>query len=158
MFGKKDSDTSSSSTTLVSKNTEIVGDIHFTGSLMIEGTVKGNVYTTEAGDAHAHILDTGVVEGEIRVPSIAINGTVSGDVYSSKHIELATKAVVNGNVHYESIEMVKGAQVNGNLLYRAVADVQLKSTGNIPGKSLDGKDNKVTAELKTLSPASVKKA
>ncbi|MGH1486376.1 MAG: bactofilin family protein [Cellvibrionaceae bacterium] len=119
MFGKKETATSFSagSTTLVSKNTEIVGDIKFTGNLMIEGTVRGNVYTSGGADAHARVLDKGVVEGEIRVPTLVINGTVNGDVYSDKHIELAAKAVVNGNVHYSLIEMVKGAQVNGNLVY-----------------------------------------
>ncbi len=119
MFGKKETSTSFSagSTTLVSKNTEIVGDISFSGNLMIEGKVKGNVYVTDGADAHARVLEKGVVEGEIRVPTLVINGTVNGDVYSDKHVELAAKAVVNGNVHYALIEMVKGAQVNGNLVY-----------------------------------------
>jgi cytoskeletal protein CcmA (bactofilin family) len=86
---------------------------------MIEGRVKGNVYCNDGVDAHARVLEKGVVEGEIRVPTLVINGTVNGDVYSDKHIELAAKAVVNGNVHYAMIEMVKGAKVNGNLVYTA---------------------------------------
>lgn len=123
MFGKKETSTSLSagSTTLVSKNTEIVGDINFSGNLMIEGKVTGNVYVSSGSDAHARVLEKGIVEGEIRVPSIVINGTVNGNVYSDKHVELAAKAVVNGNVHYNLIEMVRGAQVNGNLVYSAEA-------------------------------------
>ncbi len=119
MFGKKETSTSFSagSTTLISKNTEVVGDIKFSGNLMVEGSVNGNIYSVDGADAHARVLDNGIVEGEIRVPTIVINGTVNGDVYSEKHIELASKAVVNGNVHYELIEMVKGAQVNGNLVF-----------------------------------------
>jgi cytoskeletal protein CcmA (bactofilin family) len=119
MFGKKNTSTnfSAGSTTLVSKNTEIIGDINFSGNLMIEGKVKGNVFCSEGSDAHARVLEKGVVEGEIRVPTLVINGTVNGDVFSDKHIELAAKAVINGNVHYNLIEMVKGAQVNGNLVF-----------------------------------------
>ena len=121
MFGKKETSASLSagSTTLVSKNTEIVGDINFSGNLMIEGKVTGNIYVSSGSDAHARVLEKGIVEGEIRVPSIVINGTVNGNVYSDKHVELAAKAVVNGNVHYNLIEMVRGAKVNGNLVYSA---------------------------------------
>lgn len=128
MFGKKETSTSFSagSTTLVSKNTEIAGDITFTGNLMIEGAVKGNIFASEGSDAQATIMEKGVVEGQIRVPTLVINGMVNGDVYSDKHIELAAKAVVNGNVHYTLIEMVKGAQVNGNLVY-AGKKAQVKS-------------------------------
>ena len=119
MFGKKSTATSFSAgaTTLISKGSEVIGDIKFTGNLMIEGVVRGNVYAEDGADAQARVLEKGRVEGEISVPTLVINGTVQGDVYSSKHIELAAKAVVDGNVHYTSIEMVKGAQVNGNLLY-----------------------------------------
>ena len=119
MFGKKSTSTSLSSgaTTLIAKGTEVIGDIKFAGNLMIEGVVRGNVYAEDGADAQARVLDKGLVEGEIRVPTLVINGTVKGDVYSSKHIELAAKATVDGNVHYMSIEIVKGAQVNGNLLY-----------------------------------------
>lgn len=124
MFSKKETSTSFSagSTTLISKNTEVIGDIKFSGNLMIEGTVKGNIYVADGADAHARVLDNGFIEGEICVPTLVINGKVNGDVYSSKHIELAAKAVVNGNVHYSLIEMVKGAQVNGNLVYNKHSD------------------------------------
>jgi len=107
----------SGSTTLISKSTELVGDIHFNGNLEIEGRVRGNIYAEEGSDARVRIMEKGLVEGEICVPTIVINGSVQGDVHSSKHVELAAKAAVQGNVHYNMIEMVKGAQVNGSLLY-----------------------------------------
>ena len=107
----------SGSTTLISKSTELVGDIHFNGNLEIEGRVRGNIYAEEGSDARVRIMEKGLVEGEISVPTIVINGAVHGDVHSSKHVELAAKAAVQGNVHYNMIEMVKGAQVNGSLLY-----------------------------------------
>ncbi len=107
----------SSNHTLISKGTSIVGDIHFSGDLQVEGTVKGNIIAESGNDAKLVIANKGVVEGEINVPMVVINGNVTGNVCSTKHIELAAKAVVEGNVHYQLIEMVKGAQVNGSLLY-----------------------------------------
>ncbi|MGS2718179.1 bactofilin family protein [Eionea flava] len=121
MFGKKEKKAAfaAGGTTLISKHTEIVGDLHFSGTLMIEGQVKGNIYAVDADNAQARVLESGKVEGEIRVPTLVINGSVTGNVYSSKHIELAAKTVINGNVHYSLIEIVKGAQVNGSLVYSA---------------------------------------
>lgn len=106
-------------TTLISKSTEVVGDIHFSGSLEIEGVVKGNIIANNKGDAKVNVREKGRVEGDITAPLIMINGQVRGNVHSDKHIELAAKAMVEGNVHYHMIEMVKGSQVNGSLVYSA---------------------------------------
>lgn len=128
----------SGSTTLVSKSTEIVGDIHFTGNLEIEGRVRGNIVAAEGADARVRIMEKGSVEGEITAPSVVINGRVSGNVHSSRHIELAEKAVVEGNVHYSLIEMVKGAQVNGSLVYGSVDStvVEMPQSDGDEGDSL----------------------
>lgn len=103
--------------TLISHSTEIVGDVHFTGELIIEGNVKGNIYAEDDSGAVIRVPENGSVEGEICVPAIIINGFVQGDVRSAKHIELAAKAVVVGNVYYNLIEMVLGSEVNGNLMH-----------------------------------------
>jgi len=120
MFGKsKDIPpaVSSHAHTLISRNTEIVGDIHFSGELIIEGRVKGNIYAEDDSAALIRVAENGAVEGEICVPSAVINGLIQGDVRSANHIELASKAVVVGNVYYNLIEMVMGSEVNGNLIH-----------------------------------------
>lgn len=103
-------------TTLISRHAEVKGDVHFRGNLVIEGKVNGNVSAESDGDARLQVVDSGVIEGEIRVPHVVINGNVKGDVHAGKHLELAAKAVIEGNVHYQLIEMLKGAQVNGALV------------------------------------------
>jgi cytoskeletal protein CcmA (bactofilin family) len=102
----------SSVPTLISSGTEILGDIHFDGELIIEGRVKGSIHALEDSSAVK-----GVVEGDIRVPSAVINGLVQGDVVCGKHIELASKAIVVGDLHYNLIEMVLGSEVNGKLMH-----------------------------------------
>ena len=119
MFGSSDSKIKlhGPANTLISRSTEIVGNVHFSGELIIEGKVKGNIYAEDESDALIIIAEKGSVEGEICCPSIIVNGLVQGDVRSTKHIELAAKAVVVGNVYYHLIEMVMGSEVNGNLLH-----------------------------------------
>ncbi len=107
--------------TLVSRDTEVVGDIKFTGELVVQGTVRGNIIASSEGSATVKLVDGGKIEGEIHAPKVVINGHITGDVHSGDHVELAAKAKVEGDVHYCLIEMVKGAQVNGSLLYAGAA-------------------------------------
>lgn len=103
--------------TLISNKTQIEGDLHFSGGLHIDGTVKGTIRADESSEAIIRISDVGEVDGDVIAPHIIVNGTVHGDVYSSKHIELAANASIKGNVYYHLIEMVMGAEVNGNLVH-----------------------------------------
>ena len=120
MWGQKETDMAfqgGNSTTLISKDSEIIGDINFSGDLEIQGKVKGNIIAKSDSNATVRVVEGGQVNGEIRAPKIIVNGDVSGDVHCSEHVELAAQAKVEGNVNYNLIEMVKGAQVNGNLVY-----------------------------------------
>jgi cytoskeletal protein CcmA (bactofilin family) len=117
MFGSKKKTAFSNNHTLISRSAKLVGDLYFNGELQIEGKVCGNIIADSEENARVVVADSGIVEGEICVPVAIINGQVHGDLHSTKHVELAAKAVVVGNVYYQLIEMVKGAQVNGNLIY-----------------------------------------
>jgi len=125
MLGKKGKARSTQNfETLLSGKAEVVGDVHFSGGLHIDGVVKGNVIAKDDPKTVVRVSDRGLVEGEIRAPNVIINGTVKGNVYSSEHVELAAKAVVTGNVYYKLMEMVMGAQVNGQLMHHDDAGVQ----------------------------------
>jgi len=128
--------------TLISNKSEFIGDLHFTGGLHIDGRIKGNLIADEQSGAVVRISESGVVEGEIRVPNVIINGSVVGNVYSGQHIELAKKALVNGDVHYNMMEMVMGAQVNGSLIHQ--------------GQAKNGKGRKQTEPTVNLEPAESK--
>lgn len=122
--------------TLISRQTEIIGDLRFNGELIVEGRIKGNVYADDESGALIRIAETGVVEGEIWVPTAIVNGLVKGDLHSSKHLELAAKSVVVGNVFYNLIEMVMGSEVNGSLMQIARAQQDAKRLSGSHEKSL----------------------
>jgi len=117
MFGKSNNHFHVGATTLISKGTEIKGDLHFSGNLEIEGVIRGNIIAEEGSHAAVRVLHKGKVVGEINAPTVVVNGEVEGDVRSGKHLELAAKAVITGNVYYHFLEVVKGAQVNGNMVF-----------------------------------------
>lgn len=115
MFNKDSRD--ESGITLIATNCEVAGDVHFSDQLQVNGIVKGNIYAQSGSKATVTISEKGRVKGEIRVPNVIVNGKVFGDIRSDKHIELATKAEVKGNVYYNLIEMVKGSRVDGHLVH-----------------------------------------
>ena len=103
---------------LIGQNTEIRGDVCFSGGLHVDGVVKGSVIAEKGDDSVLTLSERGTIEGEVRVPNVVVNGTVIGDVHAGGHVELASHARVHGNVYYSLIEMAMGAEVNGNLVHR----------------------------------------
>ena len=77
----------------------------------------GSVLADDDSRSILTLNESGVIEGEVRVPHVVLNGTVSGDVHSLERIELASKARVKGNVYYRLLEMAIGAEVNGKLVH-----------------------------------------
>ena len=118
MWGAKDKRKNTPIDTLIGRNTEIVGDVAFSGGLHVDGRVNGNVVATTDTNAVVSISEHGEVEGEVRVPHVLVNGKVLGDVYASDRLELAPNARVADNVFYNLIEMAAGAEVNGKLVHQ----------------------------------------
>lgn len=128
MFGSKKNDQfAKGGHTLFDHALEVEGNVRFGGILDIEGTIKGDIASVDSSSALVRVREKGCVNGDIRAPKIIINGRVNGNVYATEHLELAAKAVVNGNVHYKIIEMVKGAEVNGSLVHVASGEAPLET-------------------------------
>ncbi len=137
--GKKPKISSSGPTTLVSSGTRVVGDIHFSGTLDVEGIVQGNIIAEPDKEALVRVVHKGRVEGDIMAPAVVINGMVKGDVSSTRHLELASKARVEGNVLYALVEMAVGSEVNGSLKHHAVPEPSKlsKKTAQVGSKNTD---------------------
>jgi cytoskeletal protein CcmA (bactofilin family) len=120
MFGNKGKSSAKGTKidTLIGQNSELQGDIVFSGGLHVDGVIKGNVFADADSGSVLSLSERGHIEGDVRVPNVVINGSVKGDVHAAEHIELAENARVVGNVYYRFIEMVRGAEVNGNLVHK----------------------------------------
>lgn len=103
--------------TLVGRQTEVLGDVRFSGGLHLDGKIKGNVTANGDKSASLSVSETGSVEGDVRVPNIVLNGSVIGDVRASERLSLASKARVTGNVYYKVLQMEPGAMINGQVIY-----------------------------------------
>lgn len=124
---------SSRGVTVIAANTRIEGDVHFSDQLQIQGQVRGNLVAEPDTDARVEISPHGAVFGDIRVPNVTVNGRVKGDIHASAQLELAAEARVQGDVHYQLIQMSMGARVDGNLVYSPDGD---QSSVQSPARSL----------------------
>ncbi len=107
--------------TQIGKGTTIDGDLQFSGGLLVEGTIKGNI-TAENDQATLILHEHGRIQGEVRVPSMVLNGSIDGDVFASGKVELFEKSRVCGDVYYNLLEMAVGAEVNGKLVRQKPSD------------------------------------
>ncbi len=126
MFNSKDNNTktTSSSTssskkghTLLGEGTTINGDISFSGMLILDGTITGSITGSQTDDVLT-ISESGLIEGKINVANIVVNGKIKGDITSTGKVEVASKADIEGNVYYSTIEMNTGSRINGQLIYQ----------------------------------------
>jgi len=111
---------SGESTTLIAQGTSLKGDLDFHGSLEVQGSISGTI-TSDDEKAQIRVIQGGAVDGKIAVPTVIVNGHVKGDIFATKHARLASKAVVEGNRYYNTIEIERGAHVSGNLVHEIPA-------------------------------------
>jgi cytoskeletal protein CcmA (bactofilin family) len=118
--------------TLVGPQATLHGDLHFSGGLVVEGRVVGRVLAEEGQPAMLTLAEQGSIEGEVRAPVVVVNGRLTGDVHAAERVTLAPKARVEGDIHYQVVEISAGAVLDGRLVHvpagggglRVVADAE----------------------------------
>ena len=121
MFGKKHSKPQTQIDSLIGAGTSIEGNLNFSGGLRIDGQIDGNVVAAQGKPSTLVLSEHARVNGEVNVTHLVINGTISGPVFASEYLELQSKAKVNGDVHYTTLEIQLGAIVEGRLIHSSTA-------------------------------------
>ena len=100
---------------LIGEGTVIQGTLSFSGGLRIDGEVQGDVVADAGSTSILVISEKAKVTGTVKAGHVIINGTVIGPVESNHLLELQPKALIQGDVRYESLEMHQGATIEGAL-------------------------------------------
>lgn len=121
-------------TTVIGVGVVIQGSLKFAGGIHVDGTIHGNVSAEQDENSTLVLSDTGLIEGDVRVPNLILNGKIVGDVFTSGRVELAANARVTGTLYYKLLEMEMGAEVNGQLVF--------KEEGELPARlEYNGQEN-----------------
>jgi cytoskeletal protein CcmA (bactofilin family) len=110
--------------TLLGRGSEFEGKLTFEGTVRIDGTLKGEVFSDDV-----LIVGEGArVEAEIDVGEIIIQGSVVGNVRAKRSIEILTPGRVKGDLTTPSLQIDKGVIFEGRCFMEGLAD---KGMGNV---------------------------
>jgi cytoskeletal protein CcmA (bactofilin family) len=94
----------------IDRDSEIIGDIKFKENFRIDGVFKGKILSGNG----LIIGETGEIEADIDVVSIAINGRVKGSIKAKERIEIFSKGRVIGSVTAPKLIIEDGAFFQGS--------------------------------------------
>ncbi|MBN2408014.1 MAG: polymer-forming cytoskeletal protein [Elusimicrobia bacterium] len=95
--------------TLISQDTTVKGTIEASGTIRVDGTVKGGIRNTEG----VIIGDTGMVEGDIHSKGVNLAGKVKGNVHAESILELLPGSTLVGDIATSQLSIAEGAHFDG---------------------------------------------
>ena len=96
---------------LTGKSLKVVGEVHSTGDLTIEGQVTGPVTC----EGNVTLTSTSVTEGDIIASDITVFGRAAGQLIATDVVDIRPEAVVAGAVIAPRLILHEGARFNGRV-------------------------------------------
>ena len=125
---------------VLSSDVDVKGNLKFSGELMFEGKLEGEIQT----DGVLNLGDSAVIHGNITAQNVVVRGKVNGNITAREKIEIKTKTELFGDIRAaklvveEGVTFVGKAEVNPNKVAPAPAPVRpspdLAKPGEHPGK------------------------
>ena len=97
--------------TTIGTSFTIEGEITSEDNVVVQGTVKGKVTTSQP----VFIENSASLEADITAESVEISGELTGNVSAAKRVELKSDAKVIGDVQSPRILIADGALFKGNI-------------------------------------------
>lgn len=94
----------------IDRDTEIIGDVKFKENFRIDGVVKGKLISGNG----LIVGESGEIEADIDVVTIAVNGRVKGAIKAKERIEIFSKGRVIGSVSASKLVIEEGAFFQGS--------------------------------------------
>jgi cytoskeletal protein CcmA (bactofilin family) len=113
MFSNKESTTNkislNSDASVIGTEMQINGNIKCQGSLVIKGTVKGNIECDEI-----RLSAEGELKGSIKSKDSEISGKFEGNIFSDT-ISIGSTAKIKGEINYNKLQADSGAKLEAEL-------------------------------------------
>ncbi|WP_439543355.1 bactofilin family protein [Hyphomicrobium sp.] len=91
----------------IPRQAAIEGAIRFPGSVVVDGTIVGDVSCTEI-----LITERGAVEGTVAAETVTIMGEASGAIYAD-HVTLKTACLVTADIFHSGLSLENGCFFEG---------------------------------------------
>jgi cytoskeletal protein CcmA (bactofilin family) len=96
-------------TAFIDEGTEIEGTYHFSGTVMLNGRLAGEIVSNDT----LIVGEKGVVHANIRTGVLLVSGEVVGNVLASERVELRGKARLFGDLETPVIVVEEGVVFEG---------------------------------------------
>jgi cytoskeletal protein CcmA (bactofilin family) len=96
-------------TTLINEGTEIEGKFTFTGTVLLNGRIRGEIISNDS----LVVGEKGVINASIRAGVVEISGEVVGNVNATDRIELHANCRVYGDIDAPVVVIDEGALLEG---------------------------------------------
>ena len=101
--------TATGSTSMLSKEVKLEGEIQGSENLQVEGRFKGTIKL--AGDLY--VGPTGVVDADIEADNVVVHGQINGNVLARKQLQIQSSGKLVGDCTAQSIDIKEGALFEG---------------------------------------------
>ena len=110
MKDKRDETDSGKITGFFDKNTEMKGELKFSGSFQIDGRFSGTI------DSKSTLVigENGKVDADVNIAVIVINGEIKGNVYASERVEINATGRVIGSIMAPHLIVKEGAYLEAS--------------------------------------------
>ncbi len=96
--------------TVIGKDASIEGTLTIKNAIRIDGSIKGELSSTETVTIGAEGLMSGNVHGK----NIVIGGKVDGSVTASERVKLENNSILNGDIITMKLVIEEGARFEGS--------------------------------------------
>lgn len=99
---------------LINEGCRFEGNLSFTGTVRISGTVIGSIFSNDT----LIISESAVIDADINANVIIITGNVKGDLIASSRVEIKKPARFEGSVTSPSLIVEEGVIFHGTTKMR----------------------------------------
>ncbi len=96
-------------TSLLSKEVKIEGDIQGNEDLQVDGQLKGSVKI----DGNIFVGPTGIIEADVEADNVVIQGQITGNVLARKQLQIQSSGKLLGDCIAQTIDIKEGALFEG---------------------------------------------
>lgn len=97
--------------TIIGKSIIIDGEVTTDEAMVVQGTVKGRIYSREA----VQIDPMAVVEGDVDAVNLTVSGHLNGNVAATDRLEITSEGRLVGDVRAGRILFSEGASFKGSV-------------------------------------------
>ena len=127
---------------------EFKGEIHYEGSVQIDGTLEGEIHT----NGTLLVGEGAILNATINVGSVISKGKIAGDIVAKDKVQLLSTAIMDGSLKAPQLAMEIGVVFNGDISMQSDSKMEEmeEEKRNIPLKQ----QNPLAKPIESLSKKS----